>query len=1375
MSGASVSLSPSTAAASAQYTIGFSVATALTGGSDTITIDASSGAPGTVFPSNANEYVVSDLSNPSSSGTVSNSPTISNAGATVTIVVPSNIAGGDAISLVITGVTNPASASTSATLAVSTSQDGTPAASAHYAITSSGAGAVSVSPSPSTAGATSQYTIGFLTAAALSGGTDTITIDASGGAPSTVFPSEAGDYLINDLTDSAGSGTVSNSPTFTNGAETVTVVVPSNIAAGDAVSLVITGVTNPASASPSTTLALFTSQHTTPITSGAYAITASPVTIGPVNGTFYPNPNNSGPFDTSQLSSPVFSEQFPVINFNPPVVAQGACANATGVDEWNRPYTDVITAANGQCGTEVAQGNGSQAGCGDLETPDCLSLVDLYQFEAVYRTMLNVSQTGQVTFDFYSDDGWILAIGPSGSGNQPTYVSGSLYNAPSTGGAVSGYPVVGAYNTGSSPVENTVTVSFPNAGTYPVEVDYTECCGGQDALLMGTSFGTPLPPATPPSAPTITSVSPNAGSVAGGTSVSITGTGFSTVPGATIFNFGDGNPATNVSCPTTTSCTAISPAGSGTVDVTATVDGLVSARNAADQFTFALAPSNTGLPTITGSTIEGQTLTEAHGTWTNNPTSYGYQWEDCDISGNNCSNIPGATSQTYQLTANDVGHTLRVQETATNAGGTSTPATSAQTAVVTALPPACQPTITSVSPISPTANQTITITGSCFGSQQPYDGDSRYIQVTDLTKNWAAGYCDPSLNPPGSCVPLSSPSDAVGLNVVTWTDTQIQIAGFTVSYGQYNWTLDPGDQIQIQVWNPQTQAGPAVYTTTVTAPATQPPSINSFSPSCAQTLASSGGNCRLQWTVSNATTCSLSSSPDVLGGTQSVGCAASATNTKQVTFPANTGTSPVSYTFTLTAAGVSDTTPAVTQTTVTVTAPPSYEVRKFSFPPPPPLKGWNLPTPTPGFFQLPFGLEIAPHVDINVRFVAGQDPPVFDSNPGAQTLFTFDGLCFDLAHYALQVCGSTGAHGLFSGLTVGLQIGPQGLPEIESDDTNPLLGTDVAETVSSVSATLPPWSLPAIGLATPQVALGGGADLKAQLYVAQAVVYVGEKLVEGAVGGASAVATDGVDAPLVVEALELEADYEWAAAAANLVAWARRIEAAWNLGVDYGRPALQLFGDLINIEAPKLVPQVQAYVSKIWGQAVTLSGDIQQAAGSVYRQSGSIVSNGWHFVAGLVSAAGPVVPQGGFEVLPVQPLRLTVLRSIRSLAFAPAVLSRASANAAARALVKYAFRTVTVRPLLVSSFAPHANHSLCMAGGRLSQAGTAVVELSGPQYRGEKLIRTRAGVAGACVDLPQHMAAGRWFVAIVDYNQHQSRSGVLVDAFPFLVKKTQRR
>ena len=95
-------------------------------------------------------------------------------------------------------------------------------------------------------------------------------------------------------------------------------------------------------------------------------------------------------------------------------------------------------------------------------------------------------------------------------------------------------------------------------------------------------------------------------------------------------------------------------------------------------------PTNISPPTISGTTIQAQTLTESHGKWTDSPSTYGYQWQDCDSSGNGCTAIPGATSQTYKLTAADICHTIRVQETATNANGTSDPASSAATDIVSA-------------------------------------------------------------------------------------------------------------------------------------------------------------------------------------------------------------------------------------------------------------------------------------------------------------------------------------------------------------------------------------------------------------------------------------------------------------------------------------------------------------------------------------------------------------------------------------------------------------------------------------------------------------------------------------------------------------------
>jgi hypothetical protein len=120
------------------------------------------------------------------------------------------------------------------------------------------------------------------------------------------------------------------------------------------------------------------------------------------------------------------------------------------------------------------------------------------------------------------------------------------------------------------------------------------------------------------------------------------------------------------------------------------------------------APSNTALPAITGTTTQGQTLSTSNGSWTRNPTAFSYQWQDCDLSGGSCSNVTsGGTSTTYTLTAGEVGHTMRVIVTATNAGGSS-PATSAPTAAI--LPPV--PSNTALPAITGTTTQGQTLSTS---------------------------------------------------------------------------------------------------------------------------------------------------------------------------------------------------------------------------------------------------------------------------------------------------------------------------------------------------------------------------------------------------------------------------------------------------------------------------------------------------------------------------------------------------------------------------------------------------------------------------------------------------------------------------------------
>jgi streptogramin lyase len=85
--------------------------------------------------------------------------------------------------------------------------------------------------------------------------------------------------------------------------------------------------------------------------------------------------------------------------------------------------------------------------------------------------------------------------------------------------------------------------------------------------------------------------------------------------------------------------------------------------------------SSISSPAIVGSPVVGGILTASNGTWTGEPTSYGYSWESCDASETECSLVPG-NGAAFAPTARDLGRTLRVRVTAEGIGGPGT-ATSA--------------------------------------------------------------------------------------------------------------------------------------------------------------------------------------------------------------------------------------------------------------------------------------------------------------------------------------------------------------------------------------------------------------------------------------------------------------------------------------------------------------------------------------------------------------------------------------------------------------------------------------------------------------------------------------------------------------------------
>lgn len=147
-------------------------------------------------------------------------------------------------------------------------------------------------------------------------------------------------------------------------------------------------------------------------------------------------------------------------------------------------------------------------------------------------------------------------------------------------------------------LDTTITATSPAhvAGTVDVTVTTP---GGTSAISSADHFTYFTPP-------TISNVSPNAGPTAGGTSVTITGNGFT---GTTAVTFG-ATPAASYIINSDNSITATSPAHvAGTVDITVTNPVATSPTTPADQFTYFLVPTVTGISPTSGPSTGGTSVT----------------------------------------------------------------------------------------------------------------------------------------------------------------------------------------------------------------------------------------------------------------------------------------------------------------------------------------------------------------------------------------------------------------------------------------------------------------------------------------------------------------------------------------------------------------------------------------------------------------------------------------------------------------------------------------------------------------------------------------------------------------------------------------------
>jgi hypothetical protein len=293
--------------------------------------------------------------------------------------------------------------------------------------------------------------------------------------------------------------------------------------------------------------------------------------------------------------------------------------------------------------------------------------------------------------------------------------------------------------------------------------------------------------------PTVTAVNPTAGPLAGGTSVTITGTNFT---GATGVSFG-GTAGTGIVVNSATQITVTAPAhAAGQVDVTVTTPGGTSATSASDHYTYLALPTVTGVSPVSGPTAGGTSVTITGTNFVAGATvSFGGTAGTSVV-------VNSAIQITVTAPARAAG---QIDVTVTTPGGTS--ATNASDHYTYLAPP----TVTAVSPASgPTAGGTsVTITGTNFvaGATVSFGGTAgtsvvvnSATQITVTAPARTAGQIDVTVTTPGgtsaanandhytylapptvtAVTPSSGPT--AGGTSVTITGTNF-VAGATVSFG----------------------------------------------------------------------------------------------------------------------------------------------------------------------------------------------------------------------------------------------------------------------------------------------------------------------------------------------------------------------------------------------------------------------------------------------------------------------------------------------------------------------------------------------------------------------------------------------------------------
>ncbi len=275
--------------------------------------------------------------------------------------------------------------------------------------------------------------------------------------------------------------------------------------------------------------------------------------------------------------------------------------NATSITSGSPPVTKIGTTSDGRGVNSILFLNNNLyvaevggAGLSMIPDPQGISRVPCNATSPCKATTLNP----EISFfpGGLATDGTNLFVGDS-----PLTTPGSILRWNPTTGALSTYSVnVPAYtsnfdNQTRNQYVNPFGLGFLPNGDLMVGDDFS---ASLTIAAVPTNQGHIWRVAAAPTPPTVTSIAPNSGPTAGGTVLTITGSGFNIAPGATQIYVG-ANQAITPSCASVTTCTATTPAGSGVVDVRVVVNGEQSATSPADLFTYNAPPPVGGGPTIT--------------------------------------------------------------------------------------------------------------------------------------------------------------------------------------------------------------------------------------------------------------------------------------------------------------------------------------------------------------------------------------------------------------------------------------------------------------------------------------------------------------------------------------------------------------------------------------------------------------------------------------------------------------------------------------------------------------------------------------------------------------------------------------------------------